>query len=74
MTNWLSEIVWSVWAAVGVAWEMVGVFGEKKWRQEPLTRIVRDRLMRSKLGIIFRLIFIAFMGWLFLHWMLPLDW
>ncbi len=74
MLDWLSEIVWGVWFSIGIAWEMVGVFKEKEWKQEPLTRIVRDRLMRSELGIVFRLIFIAFMGWLLLHWLLPLDW
>lgn len=72
----LSEIIWALWFAVGIGWELYTVLREKKTGDEPLTRIVRDRLMRSKspVGIFTRLAFIAFIGWLTLHWLTPLAW
>ena len=72
--NWLSEIVWATLFVLALGWEIFTVATEKKYRHEPLTRVYRDKLMRSKFGIVFRLIFIAFMGWLLLHWLLPLEW
>lgn len=70
--EYLSEIVWGVWILFGLAWELFCVFSEKKTGHEPLTRIVRDRLMRkstvAKLGVTF------FLFWWLLHWTLPLDW
>jgi hypothetical protein len=71
-----SEFVWALWFAIGIGWELYCVFREKKTGDEPLTRIVRDRMMRSSspVGIITRLTFIAFIGWLTLHWLVPLEW
>jgi hypothetical protein len=71
-----SEIVWAIWFIVGIAWELWCVKQERKTGDEPLTRIVRDRLMKSKspVGIITRLSFICFIGWLVLHWLTPLAW
>lgn len=70
----VSEIVWLVILLAALAWELVGVFRERQWRIEPLTRIVRDRLFVSRAGIVFRLVFISFWVWLGLHWLLPLKW
>lgn len=74
--NALSEIIWVVWILTGLAWEITTVLMEKRDRRfEPLTRVYRDRLMRNhKAGIIFRLIFLSFWGWLALHWLVPLEW
>ena len=72
--SWLSEIVWLCWGLFGLGWELFTAKWEQRYRQEPLTRIVRDRLFRSKVGIVFRLACIAFWGWLALHWLVPLNW
>lgn len=69
-----SELVWLTIGLVALTWELVGVFRERQWRIEPLTRIVRDRLMRGRYGMVVRLVFIAAWVWLGLHWLTPLDW
>lgn len=68
----LSEIVWAVILLVALGWELAGVFLEKRYRIEPLTRIVRDRIMRK--SVIARLAFLLFWAWLGFHWLAPLDW
>lgn len=67
-----SEIVWLVIGLAALTWELVGVFFEKKHGIEPLTRIMRDRLMRRHAVV--KLGFLLFWAWLGLHWLLPLDW
>lgn len=69
----LSEVyswaVWGVLAVIVLCVELVGVFGEKRTGFLPLTRVVRDRLMRkhkwAKLGVFF------FISWLMIHFMFP---
>jgi O-antigen/teichoic acid export membrane protein len=71
-TDWLSEGVWAALLVACIAWELVGVLREKEWRQEPLTRIYRDRLMRlDKTGWFFRSAFLALFVWWLLHWLVP---
>lgn len=69
LTSW---VVWGVWIIVGVSWELWTVYTEKKWGFLPLTRIIRDRLMRrstlAKIGGL------AFLTWLWVHFVLPLPW
>ncbi len=65
----ISEIVWAVIFSAALTWELVGVFYEKRYRIEPLTRIVRDRLMRKH--ITFKLAFLFFWTWLGAHFLLP---
>ena len=73
-TDWLSEVTWLTYLIACIAWEMVGVLAERSWRQEPLTRIYRDRLMRlSKAGWFFRAAFLALFLWWILHWLVPMS-
>lgn len=63
---------WVTWVVIGLAFELFAVATEKKTGALPLTRVVRDRLMRrSKLFAVFML---AFLAWLFVHFITPLDW
>lgn len=68
----VSWIVWLTWIAFGVGWELYCVLDEKKNGALPLTRVVRDRLMRRfvvvKLGVL------LFLAWLLLHFTTPLGW
>jgi len=67
-----SWVVWLVWVVFGVGFEVFAVFTEKKQGTLPLTRVVRDRLMRRsavvKVGVL------LFLTWLWVHFTLPLDW
>ena len=59
----LSELVWVAIFIVGLVWELIGVFTEKRSGIEPLTHIVRDRLMRrSKLWYVGVLVFWVWLG------------
>ena len=70
--EWLSEAVWASYIFGAIVWEMVGVLFEKRWRQEPLTRIYRDRLMRlDKVGVVFRLAWFFLFCWWIAHWIVP---
>lgn len=68
----VSWIFWLAWMAVGLAYELFAVFTEKRRGTLPLTRVVRDRLMRrfvlAKLGVL------LFLAWLCLHFFTPLNW
>jgi hypothetical protein len=64
----LSEIVWVIIFVAGFCWEMVGVFTEKQTRVEPLTTIVRDRLMRKHPAV--KLVVFLFIAWQFGHFFL----
>lgn len=63
---------WFVWMAIGLAYELYAVVTEKKSGALPLTRVVRDRLMRksalAKVGML------LFLTWLWVHFITPLDW
>lgn len=61
----ISEIVWIVIFAVGFLWEMFGLFTEKRTGIEPLTHIVRDRLMRRERWMWYAVL--AFWVWLGVH-------
>jgi hypothetical protein len=68
----LSWVFWLVWMAVGLAYELFAVFSEKKHGTLPLTRVVRDRLMRRstlvKVGVL------LFLTWLWVHFVTPMEW
>jgi hypothetical protein len=63
---------WLTWAVIGLSYELYAVFTEKKTGALPLTRVVRDRLMRKypliKIGML------TFLAWLLIHFVAPLDW
>ena len=67
-----SWIFWAAWLAIGVGYELFAVFSEKHYGSLPLTRVLRDRLMRRfvvvKLGVL------LFLAWLGLHFLTPLPW
>jgi hypothetical protein len=67
-----SWIFWLAWMAIGLAYELFAVFTEKKRGTLPLTRVVRDRLMRrfvlAKLGVL------LFLAWLCLHFFTNTSW
>lgn len=68
----VSWLFWFAWMAVGLAYELFAVFTEKKHGTLPLTRVVRDRLMRrfvlAKLGVL------LFLAWLCLHFFTNVPW
>jgi hypothetical protein len=67
-----SWFFWATWAVIGLAYELFAVREEKKTGALPLTRVVRDRLMRkhvtAKIGVL------TFLIWLFLHFVTNLSW
>lgn len=67
-----SWIFWFAWMAVGLAYELYAVVTEKRSGALPLTRVVRDRLMRRsslvKVGVL------LFLTWLWVHFVTPLEW
>lgn len=67
-----SWFFWAVWAVIGLAYELYAVRTEKKSGALPLTRVVRDRLMRkstlAKVGML------TFLTWLWVHFVTPLNW
>lgn len=64
----LSELVWCAIFLVGLVWELVGVFTERQTRIEPLTHILRDRLM-TRYRLIWYGVFL-FWAWLGIHFFL----
>lgn len=68
----VSWIFWASWVAIGVGYELYAVRFEKSHGSLPLTRVLRDRLMRRfvfvKLGVL------LFLAWLGLHFLGPLSW
>jgi len=74
--DYLSEIVWLCIGLAALTWELIGVKKEKDWGIEPLTRIVRDRLMKRFWPV--KLIVLTFLGWLMLHFFVggssPVGW
>ena len=67
-----SWVFWLVWMLVGLVYELYAVITEKKSGALPLTRVVRDRLMRrssiAKIGVL------LFLTWLWVHFVTPLNW
>lgn len=71
-----SWVFWAAWATVGLAFELYAVYAEKKNGTEPLTRVVRDRLMRK--SVVARLAVLLGLAWLSLHFLVggssPVPW
>ena len=67
-----SWVFWFAWMAIGLGYELYAVLREKEDGALPLTRVVRDRLMRRstpvKLGVL------LFLTWLWVHFVTPLEW
>lgn len=68
----ISWIFWLSWMAIGLGYELFAVYTEKTEGTLPLTRVVRDRLMKrfvvAKLGVL------LFLSWLCLHFFLNVSW
>lgn len=68
----VSWVFWLSWMAAGVVYEVFAVVMEKRNGALPLTRVVRDRLMRRfvlvKLGVL------LFLAWLCLHFFTNVAW
>jgi len=64
-----SWIFWITWMTVGLAYELFAVFTEKAKGTLPLTRVVRDRLMRR--STLVKLVVLLFLTWLWVHFILP---
>lgn len=64
-----SWVIWGALALVVLVVELVAVFTEKRTGLLPLTRVVRDRLMKksklARLGVLF------FLTWLLAHFIIP---
>jgi len=67
-----SWVFWAIWALAGLAYELYAVFTEKKSGALPLTRVLRDRLARR--FVVVKLGLVLFVGWLALHFLVPLPW
>jgi len=74
--KWGGEIFWGLWVVLGIAFELFAVFTEKRTGQEPLTRLLRDRLMARPgvVGWTVRLGTMTFIGYLTFHFFTPLEW
>lgn len=72
----VSWAFWGLWMLFGLVFELYAVYAEKKNGTEPLTRVVRDRLMRK--SVIARLGVLLFLAWLCLHFFVggptPVSW
>lgn len=67
-----SWVFWLTWMGVGLAYELYAVHEEKRNGALPLTRVVRDRLMRKSTIIKFVVVFFLF--WLLIHFTLKFSW
>lgn len=67
-----SWVFWLAWMSVGLVYEVYAVRMERRNGALPLTRVVRDRLMRR--SIVAKLGVMGFLAWLALHFLTPLDW
>lgn len=68
----VSWIFWGLWAFVGLGYELYAVRYEKRSGALPLTRVLRDRLARRY--VLVRLGLLLGLGWLALHFLVPLPW
>lgn len=73
-TFWVifSWAFWLTWMAVAVVYEVFSVVEEKRLQTLPLTRVVRDRLMRKSTVIKFGVL--LFLTWIWIHFILKFDW
>jgi hypothetical protein len=73
-TAWglLSWVYWTVWVGLFFAWEIPAVLLEKRNGMLPLTRVIRDRLMRRH--VVLKLAGLLVVSWLFLHFTHSLTW
>lgn len=72
-----SWAAWAAWIVVGVAWELWCVFAEKRTGDEPLTRVVRDRLMKNARPWVAwpaHIAVLTFLGYLVFHWLAAVPW
>ena len=60
---------WAVWMLVGLSYELYAVFTERKSGALPLTRVVRDRLMRR--STLIKVGMLLFLTWLWVHFLVP---
>lgn len=67
-----SWIFWAAWMLAGLAYELYAVTTERRTGALPLTRVVRDRLMRH--STIAKLAVLTFLTWLWIHFVTPLPW
>lgn len=65
----VSWVFWLAWMAVGLAYELYAVRNEKRHGALPLTRVVRDRLMRRSTVVKYGVL--LFLTWLWVHFILP---
>ena len=63
---------WLTWMGVGLCVELYFVFEEKRLGTLPLTRVVRDRIMRR--STVAKLVVVFFLFWLLLHFTLKFTW
>lgn len=61
----LSWGFWFTWMAVGLVYELFAVVTEKKTGALPLTRVVRDRIMRKSGAA--TVVVVTFLSWLLVH-------
>lgn len=68
----VSWVFWLAWMAAGLVFELYAVREEKRNGTLPLTRVVRDRLMRRFWPV--KIAVLAFLAWLTVHFVVPLNW
>lgn len=70
-----SLLFWLSWILIGALYEVFAVFMERRTGDQPLTRVVRDKLMRIPTwGKLIQFGVMAFLGWWFLHWAMNVPW
>ncbi len=67
-----SWVYWILWMAAFLGYELFAVRYEKSKGALPLTRVVRDRLMKKFVVVKFGVLLL--LAWLILHFTLPLNW
>lgn len=67
-----SWIFWFTWMSVGLSYEIFAVVTEHRTGALPLTRVVRDRLMRR--STLVKVGMLLFLTWLWVHFVTPLNW
>lgn len=66
---------WLSWIVIGAAYEIWAVVMERRSGDQPLTRVVRDRLARiPRWGKIIQMVVMGVLGWWFIHWAVNLPW
>jgi hypothetical protein len=72
-----SWIFWAAWMAVGLAFEIWALIMEYRTGDEPLTRVLRDRLMRHRrryVALPIQILVFAFLAWLTVHFAQGIGW